>query len=135
MDGCIEWTKSRKKNGYGLIFIGGKKKFAHRHYYELKHGPIPPGMFVCHKCDNPACYNVDHLFLGTPQDNMDDMKKKGRAAWGERIARSTLKKSQVLEIRALHETGTISNRALASRYGVHPSNISFIVNRKRWTRI
>lgn len=64
--------------GYGLSHRKGKTTPAHRIAYEAAHGEIPAGMFVCHKCDNPPCCNPAHLFLGTPQDNVDDMMAKGR---------------------------------------------------------
>jgi hypothetical protein len=52
---------------------------AHRISWEIHHGPIPPGMFVCHRCDNPGCVNPGHLFVGAPKANTQDMIKKGRA--------------------------------------------------------
>jgi hypothetical protein len=76
--GCWLWTAKLDKRGYGFSKHDGKKLGAHRHSYILYVGPIPEGMFVCHRCDNPTCVNPDHLFLGTREDNIDDMLKKGR---------------------------------------------------------
>jgi len=78
MTPCIEWTGARHRFGYGDLRIGGKLYRAHRLAWEREHGPIPAGMSVLHRCDNPPCYNVDHLFLGTQADNNRDMAAKGR---------------------------------------------------------
>ena len=77
MTACIEWTGyCRPTNGYGQT---GRNFAVHRMAWAMAHGcPIPRGMHVCHTCDNPPCYNPDHLFLGTPQDNASDRKAKGR---------------------------------------------------------
>lgn len=77
-EGCIEWPRSRNVAGYGRVYWDKKVRLAHRLAYELTNGPIPAGLCVLHKCDHPPCINPDHLFLGTPFDNMQDMVLKGR---------------------------------------------------------
>lgn len=78
---CIEWTGYRLPSGYGQTRVKGRGlQRAHRVAWEEVHGPIPEGMYVCHRCDNPPCVNVDHLFLGTPVDNATDMTSKERHA-------------------------------------------------------
>lgn len=84
MSECIEWTGALSFSGYGQRKIPGTRKnvLVHRKAYAEAYGPIPNGMFVCHKCDNRKCYNPEHLFLGTPKDNMHDMIAKGRRVFG-----------------------------------------------------
>lgn len=81
-DSCWEWQAGLNTNGYGQFNLckDGKRlnMGAHRFSYELANGPIPKGILVCHKCDNPKCVRPKHLFPGTYQDNMDDMVRKKR---------------------------------------------------------
>ena len=82
---CWLWTASvfRERYGYGKFQAGENRAntrvvYAHRYSWELVNGPVPDGLFVCHHCDNPPCVNPAHLFVGTHQDNVDDMMSKGR---------------------------------------------------------
>jgi hypothetical protein len=75
---CWEWTGTRNQKGYGQIASGGCKGMAHRIAWTLANGPIPDGLCVLHRCDNPPCINPAHLWLGTVADNNLDKKIKGR---------------------------------------------------------
>jgi hypothetical protein len=100
---------------------------AHRIAWSRVFGPIPDGLVVCHRCDNPPCVRPDHLFLGTHQDNDADRDAKGRTANGERIGAAKLTDEQVAEIRRLRDAG-LSQTSIAARYGVSQSHVSRIVN-------
>lgn len=75
---CWEWLAHKTDCGYGRISIGGEMLSAHRVSWSIHFGPIPPGLCVCHKCDNKLCVNPSHLFLGTITDNNRDKSAKGR---------------------------------------------------------
>lgn len=75
---CLVWTRATIRGGYGQATVGKKHVLAHRRSYELFVGPVPDKTLVLHSCDNPACINPAHLFLGTPLANMRDMLAKGR---------------------------------------------------------
>ena len=74
---CWEWQGVMHRTGYGCFRQHGKFQYAHRASYEAFHGPIGD-LLICHRCDNPKCIHPDHLFLGTHEENMADMKAKGR---------------------------------------------------------
>lgn len=137
-DRCWLWTASTNGQGYGQIGtrIDGKRITisAHRLSFEIHYGPIPPGMNVLHSCDNPPCVNPEDLFLGTDQDNVNDMIAKHRLAIGE--DRGTAKLSTVDVYRIREEwRNRVSQKQIAAEFNVTQNTISQIVNRKKWTHI
>lgn len=134
--GCIEWQKSKHTRGYGLTTVNNKSISTHRVSYELFVGPIPDGIFVCHRCDNPPCINPLHLFLGTPNDNMNDMFTKGRNAdlRGHRNGGAKLTADDVIEIRRRRANGELL-RTIAADFGISESTASQIFNRLRWAHV
>lgn len=84
-NGCMEWTRNRQPAGYGKLTVRGRDVSAHRFAYELAYGAPLPGLSVLHKCDNPACINPAHLWLGTQGDNVRDAARKGRLYTGAGI--------------------------------------------------
>jgi len=96
-DECWPWLATKSKLGYGKFTLGVNNKVcAHRYSYELTVGPIPNGLLVCHKCDNPKCVNPAHLFIGSHKDNMQDAVRKGRQARGRRLPQTKLTDEQVI---------------------------------------
>lgn len=128
---CWLWQGYLDANGYGVTSIGNKKRLAHRLAFELSHPDEPIGkLFVLHKCDNPQCVRPQHLFLGTHQDNVDDMHSKKRGVYGEKHTKATLTTRQVESIRKEYAEGGTSHRILAKRYNVAQSTIGRIVSFK-----
>lgn len=124
---CWIWVGGKNDGGYGIVRVNGRDERAHRYMYEWANGPIPPDLYVCHRCDNRACVNPDHLFLGTHEDNMKDMRAKGREARERKLPQTKLLDSDVLEIKRRYAAGGISQTELAYEYGVSVTLICAVV--------
>ena len=129
--GCLEWMGCRDKNGYGQFKVRGRQFKAHRVAFLLGCGTDPCGFFVCHKCDNPACVNPEHLFLGTPLDNMLDKKAKGRATSGDAHSKAKLRSGDIAMIRS----DTRAQKLIAFDYGVGRALISKVKLGRVWAHI
>ena len=143
--GCWEWigrSKSGRCKKYGRIKVNKKQVMAHRFSWEMfNKKAIPPGMMVLHKCDNPSCVKPSHLFLGTHQDNMDDMKNKGRSTLGmvgqnrgvngSSNHKAKLDEEQVRRIRLDERSAAL----IAREYNVSKSSINNIKAKKVWRHV
>ena len=159
---CWLWQGAHMTHGYGVLNAGGTnniRRSTHRVSWELHNGPIPDGLAVLHKCDNPPCVNPDHLFLGTQADNLRDMSSKGRnvsQAHPERLARgdrngsrrhpeklargehnpaAKLTAESVSEIRRRYALGGVSQQELANAFGVSQPMIGNIVRGHSWRHV
>ena len=138
--GCWEFTGKFGADGYGKLKRDGKTVRAHRAFYEALVGPIPRGLLVCHRCDNPKCVNPAHLFCGTVLDNERDKDAKRRrpppwwvlhpelALRGVKNPASKLTLAQVAEIR---RPGAGTNE-LARKFGVNRTTIQRVRSGKNW---
>lgn len=133
--GCRTWIGGKSLDGYGHVVRLGKIHKAHRIAWELTNGPIPEGMLVCHRCDNPPCCEVAHLFLGTKFDNNHDRSAKGRNSmrWGPTHPSSRLTPEQVLDIRARFKRGM--GPSLAAEFGISEAHVYAIVRRRTWKHL
>lgn len=131
---CRQWTGRRHKNGYGRMPNG---ELAHRVSWFLLRDASPNHLSVLHHCDNRLCVNPSHLFLGTQQDNLADMRIKGRQVRGEQQGSAVLTSEQVEYIRERykrysHEDGS---GAIARELGVSTVQVWKIVKRLHWRHI
>lgn len=131
---CWLWTGASGYNGYGKFSGHRLNGYAHRFSFELAHGPIPDGTYICHRCDNPPCVNPSHLFAGTPAENQRDSRHKGRMlkARGVETRASKLTPEQVRRARAVQNGGIA---ALAREVGVHPTTLLSIRHGKTWRHV
>ncbi len=131
IDKCWTWNDSKFKDGYGKFSVKHKCVYAHRYIYEIHaKEKIPEGLFVLHKCNNPPCVNPNHLFLGTHQDNMNQMVEEGRSC-------HKLTKSDRNEIKELYNTTKITFNELSKDFNVSLGAISDIIrfwNENKWNK-
>ena len=121
-DTCWIWTgaKVSRRKPYGTTWMRGKSVVSHRVSYELHYGPIPPGLWVLHLCDNHSCVNPAHLFLGTGIDNAEDAVRKGR------FANQKLSGEEIDKILSLRSSG-LTLRAIANELGVSFARIGEVL--------
>lgn len=135
---CWTWKWSRSPQGYGRYYPTGRKLLSHRFAYEVTYGAIPDNLCVLHRCDNPACCNPDHLFLGTRTDNIADRQAKGRTRTGclkgATNPGAKLTAEQVRTIRDRIASGE-TRTALAKEYGTSVSTMSHIALRKKYREV
>jgi len=144
---CWLWLGPKTPTGYGRMRAFGQDTYAHRVSWVLYNGNIPKNLSVLHYCDNTSCVNPKHLWIGTQDDNLKDMVKKGRSykgprhwvyaspekhARGEKHWWAKLNKSQIVKIRKRYRKGGITQKQLAAEYHVAPSTIGAIVNHVNW---
>lgn len=128
---CWHFTAHITKSGYGCFSDERAKPYpAHRYHFELIHGLLPRDTQVCHSCDNRACVNPSHLWAGTHTENMADRNAKGRQSRTRKNAKIT--EAQARQIKFV-ETGDYG--AIADRYGVSRTTVSFIKSGKRWVNL
>ena len=141
--GCVEWQGYRLRYGHGQIMVRNEDgttslTTTHRAAWMIERGPIPEGLVVRHKCDNPPCVNIAHLELGTAADNSRDAVERGRVARGSALPQTVLTEDDVRNIRAEYRRFTIpgrrgyhtNKRQLAKKYGGSPGHIKEIVGRR-----
>jgi DNA-binding XRE family transcriptional regulator len=131
--GCWLWTSTRRRDGYGIISAGKRGNgilAAHRVSYNLFCSEIPDGLYVLHKCDNKACVNPEHLFLGTHQDNMADMSRKVRASRHN----AKLSAEQLNDVRIRLANGE-KQKDIAARYGISRQAVGFIAAGKNYRSV
>lgn len=138
---CWVWTRAKAvAGGYGIFGPSLKRVYrAHRFAWTITHGPIPPGLFLCHACDNPPCVRPSHLFLGDQKANMADASQKGRTShkpshFGAVHHSARLTEDQVRTIRQRHAAGE-GVAPLAREYGVSYQTASRIVRGEIWKHL
>lgn len=135
---CHEWQGHCNTHGYGMIWRDGKRWLAHRKVWTDRVGPIPDGMLLLHRCDNPLCVRVEHLQLGTHKQNTAEMIDRNRGYTGEHYGElnpaAKLSATQVAQIRALYRPRKVTQVMLASIYGVSQATISSVILKKSWRK-
>lgn len=135
-DECWLWPGKRNSHGYGYKCVRRRAVGAHRLAYEAANGPIPAGLYVCHRCDVRHCVNPAHLFLGTAADNNADREAKGRTrpARGERQWLAKLTEPAVRDAKQRRAAGE-AIKSIAADYGVGYRAIYDAVRGKNWSHV
>jgi hypothetical protein len=140
-DGCWEWLGPKNNKGYGFTYIRelSRRMTAHRASYTLRYGQIPEGLWVLHRCDNPACVKPSHLFLGSPKDNVQDMIAKGRdnrknGLKGESHVCSKHSDATIIAIRTDYIAGVSIDR-LCEVYSVSRNSIHDYTGGRSWKHL
>lgn len=131
--GCWEWIRL-KADGYGVITVQGKATKAHRLSLILAGKQPKVGQLACHRCDNRACVNPDHLYWGSYADNNRDASERSRYAVGSARKNAKLGESEVLSIRAEHASGA-RIIDLARKYGVSAPSIRSVTSGRTWRHV
>lgn len=135
-DSCWPWTGTKHNgDGYGHLWYESQNWIAHRLAYVLATGPIPDGLYVCHKCANRPCCNPSHLYCGTPAQNSQDMVDHGHSLKGEKNHKAKVTAADVREIRRRWQMRESSQLDLAREYGLTPAVISKMVRRDTWKHV
>lgn len=136
---CWNWIGKKNKAGYGVFSLSfiekGKRILAHRQSWLLSGKEIPEQMYICHHCDNPSCVRPDHLFIGTLDDNNQDMKMKWRHTWGIRHPQARMDPERVREIRGLWDIGLLTQTQIGNIFGIGSRAVSKIVTGIRWRTV
>lgn len=133
---CWPWRLSLTTAGYGKFYSGRhpeKHETASRVSYEVFKGPIPDGLIVCHTCDNRACINPDHLFLGTHSDNHIDMVRKGRGNAPQGVLNTSAKITPEIALLIRESSGPL--KTTATKFGVSSTLVWKIRKRLIWRHI
>lgn len=133
--GCWVWNGYRMRLGYGRVALDGKAVSAHRASYMTFRGPIPKGAFVCHTCDNRACINPDHLYLGNHATNMRDMTARQRhPGGGQRGEEHYAAKLTERDVREMRASGQHYADA-AKKYGITKGYAWSVINGYTWRNV
>lgn len=131
-EGCMECVSHKKEqDGYIRLKRKGRYIYLHRLIYELKIGEIPANKVILHSCDNPACFNIEHLSIGTNEENQLDKVMKKRQAKGEKNGRSKLTEDDIRKIRKDNRSGKV----IGSEYGISDVMVYSIKNLKSWKHV